>query len=135
MSYTNVVAGTSTQYAGIYSTQFGNDTKWRGLVSAQWGWQGFEALATEQFINKLTIPDGSPGSINTVVNIPSIWYTNLSVGYTFAPTNTHIQAGVQNVFNRQPPIFYQNNVENANTDVATYDVLGRRWFVGFTQKF
>jgi outer membrane receptor protein involved in Fe transport len=43
--------------------------------------------------------------------------------------------GIQNAFNRQPPLFYSNNVTNANTDVSTYDVLGRRWYVGFTQKF
>jgi hypothetical protein len=41
---------------------------------------------------------------------------------------------MDNVFNRQPPIFYANNVTNANTDVATYDVLGRRWYISFTQK-
>jgi iron complex outermembrane receptor protein len=141
MSYTDEVTGVTTQYAGTYSRQYGNDTQWRGLSSMEWSWQGFEALLTEQFINRLIIPDGAtgpnrvPDSAATTVKIPSIWYTNLSFGYTYAPSNTHVEIGMQNVFNRQPPIFYQNNVLNANTDVATYDVLGRRWFVGFTQKF
>ena len=40
-----------------------------------------------------------------------------------------------NLNNRVPPIFYQNNVINANTDVSTYDTIGRRWFVGIEQKF
>lgn len=135
MDYTSVIGGDSTQYAGTYSVQYGNDTKWRGLASLQWGWNGFTALATEQYINKLIIPNGSPGSADPVVKIPSIWYTNLTLGYTVAPTNTRIQAGVDNLFNRQPPLFYQNNVLNANTDVSTYDTLGRRWFVSLTQKF
>jgi hypothetical protein len=26
-------------------------------------------------------------------------------------------------------------VTNANTDVETYDTIGRQWWVGFTQKF
>jgi iron complex outermembrane recepter protein len=135
-SFTNIpFAGADPlQYAGTFSKQFGNDTKWRGLVSASWGWQGFEALLTEQWIGKLAIPDGDPGPGDTSVAIPNIYYTNVEVGYNF-PTNTHVMFGIQNAFNRQPPIFYQNNVTNANTDVSTYDVLGRRWYVGFTQKF
>jgi outer membrane receptor protein involved in Fe transport len=68
------------------------------------------------------------------IYIPNIYYTNGSVGYNF-PTKTYVQAGMDNIFNRQPPLFYENNVTNANTDVATYDVLGRRWTVSFTQKF
>ena len=139
-SFTNNPGGfdpTTVQYAGTYSKQYGNDAKWRGLLSLSWGFQGFEALLTEQWIGKLDLPDGAPNpppGESSVINIPNIYYTNFSVGYNFA-TNTHVQAGFENLFNRQPPIFYQNNVTNANTDVSTYDVLGRRWFIGFTQKF
>jgi iron complex outermembrane recepter protein len=137
-SFTNIpFAGAApVQYAGTYSRQYGNDTKWRGLVSASWGWQGFEALLTEQWIGKLNIPTGDPSAppLSSNLAIPNIYYTNAEVGYNF-PTNTHVMFGIQNAFNRQPPLFYQNNVTNANTDVSTYDVLGRRWYVGFTQKF
>ncbi len=127
----------TVQYVGTYSRQFGNDTKWRGLLSAGWGYQGVNVLLTEQWIGKLTIPDGqpfAPAPLSPNIYIPNIYYTNGSVGYNF-PTKTYVQAGMDNIFNRQPPLFYENNVTNANTDVATYDVLGRRWTVSFTQKF
>jgi outer membrane receptor protein involved in Fe transport len=139
-SYSNIpFAGADpVEYAGTFSKQFGNETKWRGLVAMVWGYHGAEAMLTEQWIGKLTIPDGDPPDGGTAlpqdINIPNIYYTNLELGYNF-PTNTHVQIGVQNAFNRLPPLFYQNNVTNANTDVSTYDVLGRRWYVGFTQKF
>jgi hypothetical protein len=42
---------------------------------------------------------------------------------------------MQNITDKQPPIMYMNNVTNANTDVATYDLLGRRFFVSLLQKF
>jgi hypothetical protein len=42
---------------------------------------------------------------------------------------------MQNMFDKLPPIFYQNNVTNANTDVQTYDTLGRRWLVSVQQTF
>jgi iron complex outermembrane recepter protein len=131
------IAPVTVEYAGTYNRQFGNDVKWRGLASVSWGWQGIEALLTEQFIGKGVIPDGEASPVagtDPKVYMPNVWYTNFSVGYNL-PTNTRIQAGFENIFNRQPPIMFQNNVVNANTDVSTYDVLGRRWFVSFTQKF
>jgi iron complex outermembrane receptor protein len=133
----NPGAGTATvSYAGTYSKQFGNDTKWRGLMSAAWNYAGFQALVTEQWIGRLQITDGQPdvdAGVDPNIHIPNIFYTNVSLGYNF-PTKTYIQVGMDNAFNRQPPLFYSNNVTNANTDVATYDLLGRRWFVSFTQK-
>jgi outer membrane receptor protein involved in Fe transport len=59
----------------------------------------------------------------------------LSVGYTIAATNTKVQFGVLNLSDKQPPLLYLNNVTNANTDVETYDAIGRRWFASVTQKF
>jgi outer membrane receptor protein involved in Fe transport len=46
-----------------------------------------------------------------------------------------VQIGAINIGDKQPPLLYQNNVINANTDVSTYDTIGRRWWVGVTQKF
>jgi outer membrane receptor protein involved in Fe transport len=66
--------------------------------------------------------------------IGSTMYWNGSVGYNF-PTKTKILLSVQNIFDKQPPILYQNNVTNANTDVNTYDTLGRRWLISLSQKF
>jgi outer membrane receptor protein involved in Fe transport len=123
----------AVQYVGTFSKQFGNEMRWRGLMSVSWGFAGFSALVTEQWLGKSTITDGEQ-NIGADIHIGNVYYTNLTVGYDL-PTNTHIQAGLTNVFNRQPPLYFSNNVTNANVDVNTYDVLGRRWFAGFTQKF
>jgi outer membrane receptor protein involved in Fe transport len=40
-----------------------------------------------------------------------------------------------NLSDEQPPLLYQNNVTNANTDVNTYDTLGRRYAISATYKF
>ncbi|MDB6104800.1 MAG: TonB-dependent receptor, partial [Gammaproteobacteria bacterium] len=42
---------------------------------------------------------------------------------------------VTNIGDKQPPIMYSNNVLNSNTDVQTYDTLGRRFFLSVQQKF
>jgi len=62
-------------------------------------------------------------------------YHNISFGYNIEPWNTMVQLGVDNISDKQPPILYQNNVANANTDVSNYDTIGRYYFAKVTVKF
>jgi len=129
--------GTSrVDYAGQYSSEFGNYARIRGKVGIGWSLHDLNALLTARYIDHLTLPTPDAGTqvVQVPLAIPSVTTFDLSVGYTL-PTGTHIQAGMINMFDRAPPIYYQNNVINANTDVSTYDVLGRRFFIGFNQKF
>jgi outer membrane receptor protein involved in Fe transport len=75
------------------------------------------------------------GQPNPDLSVPSIMYLNLTGGYTVKQTNTRVLVGMQNIADKQPPILFQNNVTNANTDVSTYDTIGRRFFLSFLQKF
>jgi outer membrane receptor protein involved in Fe transport len=141
-NYTNNPApgAASQEIAGTYNKQFGNYAKNRGLAFFGWDWLGADLLITERYIGGLKIEDPSvtgltaTGTTYPDLYIGSVLYTDLTLGYTL-PTHTHLQAGVRNLSDKQPPIFYQNNVVNANTDVNTYDTLGRNWWVGFSQKF
>ena len=62
-------------------------------------------------------------------------YHNFTFGYTLEAINTQFLVGVDNAFDKQPPIFYQNVVINANTDVSTYDTVGRFYFGRVIVKF
>jgi iron complex outermembrane receptor protein len=125
----------TVEIAGLYDRQFGNYAQWRGLASVGWALGGADALVTTRYIDsiKLTDPDGMPG-VQPDLEIGSITYIDLTLGYTL-PTQTRFQAGILNLQDKQPPILYQNNVTNANTDVQTYDTVGRQFFVSVTQKF
>jgi iron complex outermembrane receptor protein len=121
--------------AGTFSRQYGNYAKWRGLGSIGWGYDPFTALLSVRYIDSLVLKGGNPGvSINPDLSIPSKTYLDLSLGYTFWEKLT-VTAGVDNLTNEQPPLLYQNNVTNANTDVSTYDTIGTYWRVGFKYKF
>jgi len=74
-----------------------------------------------------------PGISSPVATSPSQWYFGSNASYD---VNEHLQlfAGVDNVFNRQPPIL-GTELAGDNIDVGTYDVLGRRYFVGIRVKF
>ncbi|MBX5463341.1 MAG: TonB-dependent receptor [Steroidobacteraceae bacterium] len=136
-SYKNTPApgAEPVEIAGTYDRQFGNYAKYRGLLAVGWAFRGFDGLLTTRFIDSLEVrnPDGAIPDAPPL-QIGSIAYFDLTVGYTF-PTNTRVQVGGINLTDKQPPLLFQNNVINANTDVSTYDLLGRRWFVGLTQKF
>ncbi|GFE78997.1 TonB-dependent receptor [Steroidobacter agaridevorans] len=123
------------EIAGTFDRQFGNYAKWRGLMGIGWAMGGFDGLLSVRYIHSLQVNDPD-GLIENAppLQIGSMTYIDASIGYTF-PTDTKIQFGGINLNDKQPPLLYQNNVINANTDVSTYDLLGRRWFVGVTQKF
>jgi len=122
------------EVAGTYDPQYGNYAKWRGVLGIGWALAGFDGLLTTRYIDGLTITDADGFIPDQRLDIPSRTYMDLTVGYNFA-TETRVQAGVQNLTDRDPPLLYQNNVINANTDVSTYELLGRQWFLSVTQKF
>jgi iron complex outermembrane recepter protein len=132
------------EIAGTYNRQFGNYAKDRGFATIGWSGWGADALISARYIGSLVLynPSVTGVTINSAgvsspyppLQIPSFVYLDLTVGYTF-PTKTRVQVGARNLSDKQPPILYQNNVTNGNTDVEQYDTLGRQWFAGFTQKF
>ncbi|MDB6101962.1 MAG: TonB-dependent receptor, partial [Gammaproteobacteria bacterium] len=125
---------------GTYNRQFGNFAKWRAFANIGWTLQGFEGVLTARYIGGVSLakPDAgdpaAPGFVVGPLKVPAFTYVDATVGYTF-PTKTHVQFGVTNIGDKQPPIMYSNNVLNSNTDVQTYDTLGRRFFLSVQQKF
>jgi outer membrane receptor protein involved in Fe transport len=138
---TPIPGGPTTHVAGTFDRQFGNYAKLRALGTVNWSYSDFEAMLQVQYIDSLVIHNPATqsaavfGQPNPDLRIPSIIYLNATVGYTVKQTRTKVLAGMQNIADKQPPIFYQNNVTNANTDVSTYDLLGRRFFIALQQKF
>src|SRR5579875_1349974 len=62
-------------------------------------------------------------------------YNNVTVGYNIAPINTRIDVGIDNVMDKQPPLLYANNSQNANTDPNDFDTLGRYYWARLTVNF
>jgi outer membrane receptor protein involved in Fe transport len=125
-----------TEVAGTYDRQYGNIAKWRVLGNVSWAYSDFTAQLVTRYIDSVNLrdPDGAPG-IQPDLVVPSQTYLDLTASYTLPKTNTRFQLGVNNLTDNQPPILYQNNVINANTDVETYDTIGRYFFGTISQKF
>ncbi|HEU0276414.1 MAG TPA: TonB-dependent receptor [Rhodanobacteraceae bacterium] len=78
-----------------------------------------------------------PGIKGYVLHYGAYVYNDLQVGYTIRPLNTHLQVGVNNVFDKQPPLIYENitGLGNGNTDSADFDVIGRYYWARATVDF
>lgn len=60
---------------------------------------------------------------------------SFSAAYSLPWFNSKIEVGLDNAFDKQPQILFQNNVLNANTDVQTYDTVGRYLWARYTMNF
>src|SRR5690348_3182546 len=60
--------------------------------------------------------------------------SDVTVGYEIKPVNTRIDVGVNNLFDKQPPMLYENNIGsgNGNTSGNNFDVIGRFYWARVT---
>ena len=129
--------------AGHYNRSYGNYARWRGLATVNWNLGNWDANWRIKYVGPISVGNadvrqgtsadaGFPG---VEVKYGSQLEHNVSVGYNFDKINTRLDVGVDNLFDKQPPFFYQNNVINANTDVNTYDTVGRYFWARVGVKF
>ncbi|HEX3896947.1 MAG TPA: TonB-dependent receptor, partial [Rudaea sp.] len=148
----NIDQGGFVQHlAGHFDKTFGNYARVRGLATIDWNMGPWTANWTTRYIGRITLgyanaglgPAGVESSTNPynpnpqgpVLHYGAVTYHNASLGYNIEPINTFVQVGVDNIFDKQPPLLYLNNVLNANTDVSTYDLVGRFYRASVTVKF
>lgn len=131
--------------AGKYSSSYGNYARWRGKAQIGWNDGPWSATWTTRYIGKIQVGSTDPDEYmsadavyeGVVLKFPSMTYHSIQLGYDMSSDGLPLRfdIGVDNLANRQPPIMYQNNVLNANTDVSTYDTLGRYYWSRVTYTF
>ncbi|MGN7096994.1 TonB-dependent receptor domain-containing protein [Brevundimonas diminuta] len=121
-----VAGGEFTDRKGTISDDFGNTfPEWKSLASVDWAKGPFSATARWRRVGEMTIY-GSDEKLDAThyFDLMGSWAINDTVS---------LRAGVNNVGDQQPRV-WDPGVQ-ANTDPSTYDVLGRRYFVGLTARF
>ena len=94
-----------------------------GPFGAQVRWRYLDSMIDQSCIGKSTCTATSPGSVS-YYDLTGDWKIN---------DNYELSAGVLNVADKQPPFF--TSFIQANTDPSTYDVLGRRYYIGLKARF
>lgn len=125
----------TVNYAGTYTQQFGNISRWRGALTVNWNLGNWSAQWQSRYINHLNNLT-SYADTGQAVSMPmgGITYHNIQAGYEWPAIHTKFDVGIDNLSGRIPPLVYQNGL-NYNVDTATYDVIGRYYWARATVKF
>ena len=121
--------GAEYSYAGNFKA--GARPRWRALGLLDWRYGPWMASYTAEYIGSYTehvhaLPDnfGFPfDPFNRQVE--AVLYHDIDVGFEFDPGVT-VRAAITNITDEDPPYV---NIPPANTDVATYRMLGRSYFL------
>ena len=128
----------------------GNYSRWRSLGNLVWTYGDFDVSLTSRYVHRFVVGTDNPnqpgGCADGAGPAPNGEYScrlkfgantthNIAVGYKAEVINTQFRFGIDNAFDKQPPIIYQNNSLNGNTDERTFDVIGRAFWITSTTKF
>jgi len=102
--------------------------EWRGTLQASYTMDNMQFLATTRYISSMSHANLVETPTAVATGTDATWYLDLAGRYDVTDSIS-LRFGVNNVGN-QGPRLYNPNVQ-ANTDPSTFDVLGRRYFVGF----
>jgi outer membrane receptor protein involved in Fe transport len=129
--------------AGTFNKDYGMYSRIRARFFANWNMGDFSASWRTRYVGPFKVgnEDVNQGtSADSAVPGVELQYGsymthNVQVGYALPSINSRVELGVDNVFDKQPPLLFQNNVLNANTDVSTFDTIGRFYWARYTVKF
>jgi iron complex outermembrane recepter protein len=120
-------------YAGTISeANFGYESLpvWKGLLDFTWVTGPVRIATSGRYISSM-IPRNRrfDPTDTTSTGVGAAWYWDLFGQWTIGH-QVELRGGVINLFDR-PPELYTPSVD-ANTDPSTYDVIGRRFWIGLT---
>ena len=117
------------EFAGTIGNTTGSATPdLRGTLQASYSMDNLMVQVTTRYISAMDHANLVTNPNATATGTDATWYTDLSARYDVTDSIT-LRMGVNNIANQQPRL-YTPNVQ-ASTDPSTFDVLGRRFFVGF----
>ncbi|MGA7675825.1 MAG: TonB-dependent receptor [Rhizomicrobium sp.] len=122
----NPIAG-PTEYAGTIG-EYGSYTHFRGQMGVNYDMDDWGVSLRERFIGGSK--DTNAPATNKWNKVPDIYYSYLE-GHVNYGAET-LTVGIDNLFDQQPPFY--DDYPDANTDIGTYDVVGRYFWVRLSTK-
>lgn len=123
---------------GVRTTCGRADPKWRGIVRGTYNMDDVTVSLRYRYIGKVTderVALGTRNAADTLVPvIGAEHYLDATFSYDLRE-NLNLFMTVDNLLNNEPPVFGRGAAGQFNTDSGTYDVLGRRFTVGFRANF
>ena len=123
---------TVDKLAGTWNAQFGNVSRWRATASLNWNRGDWDAQWRTRYISGVTALNADAAT-GADLPVASVVYNDVQFGVAVPGIHTRFDVGVDNLFDKRPPLIYQNG--QGNTDSATYDMMGRYYWARATLKF
>ncbi|WDE08113.1 TonB-dependent receptor [Thalassomonas viridans] len=117
--------------AGYITEDQGSYTKWRGNFSFRLMQDSWSAMYSMRYIGRaddVNVSDEDP--LGKAVG--SVIYSDIQAGYD-VNDKLKVSIGIDNIFDKEAP--YLTSWNEANTDVMTYDLLGRRGYMKLSYRF
>ena len=129
-----------THIAGTYNKDYGMYSRVRARTFVDWSMGDWTASWRVRYVGPFKIASADAACAADPqycypLGFSSYMLHSFNVGYALPKINSRIEVGVDNAFDKQPPLLFQNNVLNANTDVSTFDTIGRYFWARYTVKF
>ncbi|WP_137167701.1 TonB-dependent receptor domain-containing protein [Salinimonas lutimaris] len=105
--------------------------EYKHRLTVKYGMDDFTVQMLWRYVGE--VEDDDAGTDYAVETISAHSYFDL-MGTYYVSDNYKVTAGVDNLFDKQPPIM-GDNAQQANTYPATYDVFGRTYYVRLTATF
>jgi iron complex outermembrane recepter protein len=123
--------GTVTDFAGVWRTAADSTAypKWRASATLTYRASAWSVSWATRFIEGTVRQGGNASQYG--VALPNVYYHDLMADYAWR--NMTFNAGVRNLFDRQPP--YAKGDLYTNTVTNVYDFVGRYMYVGASAKF
>jgi outer membrane receptor protein involved in Fe transport len=112
--------------------------KWKGQLTTSWSKDAFTLSTRLNYVDamrnsaELVLGKGAFVAPFPVGGVPATWYLDV-FGQWAVTNNVTLRAGVTNATDQQPRLY--NPSQQDGTDPSTYDVIGRRYFVGLNLKY
>ena len=130
--YVVAVTGSPVDYAGVITSGTGGYADLKSNLTINVSGDNWDAQYQMRYIAGMDSYACLNKDTCYAPTTPSVIYSDLSGSYLVNDT-VSLSAGVNNLFDKQPPYYTGNN--DSNTDPYTYDVLGRRFFASVNVKF
>jgi iron complex outermembrane recepter protein len=103
----------------------------KATLALNWSSGPLSARLQARYIGSMDI---FPGTDTVITGAPAQTYLDLNAGVRFGK-GVDVLLGVDNLLDKQPPLFGAALGGDANTDTSLYDIIGRRYFASLRVRF
>lgn len=116
----------------------------RGNALADWHLDNWSASWRMKYVHSFRMgspspsQDTHPGGSKVdgfFLDYGSRLYHDVQLGYDFKDWHTRVDVGVRNLFDKQPPLLFDNNTGVGETDPRNFDTVGRYYWARLTFQF